>query len=94
MNIKIRYIKGKENVLSDYISRNIAEEKTWKILNVNAIEFNYNSGFILQEQLNDDEIILVKQYLHSKDSDVPKIYKRHLSRVKIEQDKLVFANRR
>ena len=48
MSIKICYITGKENVLSDYISRNIAEELPWKVINVNSIDFNYDSNFILQ----------------------------------------------
>ena len=44
-----------------------------------------------KEQLNDDKINLVKRYLNTKDIDILKIYKRHLSRLKIEGDILMFG---
>ena len=38
MNTKIRYICGKENIIADFISRNIDNEKPWIVTHSNAFQ--------------------------------------------------------
>ena len=59
LNAKIFYIPGKDNIVSDFISRNLKEEKVWKVIEANVIDLeftNYNKSELLEEQMNDDEI--------------------------------------
>ena len=70
MNVKIFYLPGKEKIVSDFISRNISEEKAWNAIDVGIadLEFNhYNVGELLEEQLYDIEIRSVINYLENKD---------------------------
>ena len=39
MNVKILYIPGKENIISDFISRNIKEENPWLIIEAGVVNF-------------------------------------------------------
>ena len=70
MKVKIFYLPGKENIVSDFISRNISEEKTWNAIDVGIVDLeltNNNVGELLKEQLNDIEIRSIINYLESKD---------------------------
>ena len=70
MKVKIFYLPGKENIVSDFISRNISEEKTWNAIDVGIVDLeliNNNVGELLKEQLNDIEIRNIINYLENKD---------------------------
>ena len=56
MNVKIFCVPGKKNIVSDVISRNISEEKTWNPIDVEIVDLeltNYNVGETLEKQSND-----------------------------------------
>jgi len=38
MNVKIFYLPGKENIVSDFISRNVIEEKVWSAIDVEIVD--------------------------------------------------------
>ena len=47
---------GKENIVSDFISRNISEEKEWNAIDVGIVDLeltNYSVGEFLEEQLDE-----------------------------------------
>ena len=52
MNTKIRYICGKENIIADFISRNIDDEDPWIVTHCSAFE--------LSELLNSREELMNK----------------------------------
>ena len=75
---------GKENIVSDFISRDISEEKAWNATDVGIADLeliHYNVGELLEEQLSDIEIGSVINYLGNKDcaGEIPKCYKKHLT---------------
>ena len=77
MNVKMFYLPGKENIVSDFISGNISEEKAWNAIGVGIADLelnNYNVGELLEEQSNDVEIQSVINYLENKDcaGEIPK----------------------
>ena len=41
VNTVIRYIPGEENILSDYLSRNIKiDEEAWKVIDLNLVSYS------------------------------------------------------
>ena len=70
MNAKILYIPGKENILSDYISRNLKIEENWSAIDVGVVDLellSYNKEEVLEKQMNDPEINCVIKSLKSHD---------------------------
>ena len=92
MNVKVFYIPGKDNIVSDFISRNLKEEQVWTAIDVGVVDFeltNYSMNELLIEQLNDCEIKTVIDYLQkkSKVGEIPKYFRKHLSKW-LTRDKL------
>ena len=57
MNTVIKYIPENENIVSDYISRNIQEEERWQVIDACYLELSivsYSEEDIIQSQLNDE----------------------------------------
>ena len=62
INVKIFHLPGKENIVSNFTSRNISDKEAWNAVDVGIVDLeltNYNVGELLEEQLNDIEILSV-----------------------------------
>ena len=73
MNVKVFYIPGKENIVSDFISRNLKEQKAWSVIDVGVVDLdltNYDMNELLEKQLNDVEIRNVLNYLRDKNNKI------------------------
>ena len=88
MNTVVRYIPDKENILSDFVSRNIKEEEKSNVINVAFIELNmasYTKEDLLEKQFNDQEINKVLKYLNEEES-----YKKFIDKL-VLNDNLLFV---
>ena len=68
INTVIRYIPGKENVLSDFISRTIKKEEVLNVVNCYSSQLylcSYDQNDLGIKQLNDPELSLVIDYFES-----------------------------
>ena len=59
MRCVIRYIPGKDNIISDFISRNYINEEPLQILSVILDSVKFSSDELLAEQRNDSQIAAV-----------------------------------
>ena len=66
MRCVIRYIPGKDNIISDFISRNGINEEPLKILSVILDSVKFSSDELLAEQRNDSQVAAVLTYLTSR----------------------------
>ena len=71
------WIPGKENIVSNFISENISEEKAWNATDVGNVDLeltNYNVGELLDGQSKDIEIRGVINFLENQDcaGEIPK----------------------
>ena len=60
LGAKLVHVPGRENVMADFISRNIKETPPWKAINCFAIEFNnllYRDNEIREVQRADNDIL-------------------------------------
>ena len=78
-------------MLAIIISRNVSQEKAWSAIDVGTVDLeliNCNVGELLEEQLSDIEIQSLINYLENKDcaGEIPKYYKKHLSKLTIVMD--------
>ena len=83
INTVIRYIPGKENVLSDFISRTIKKEEVLNVVNCYSLQLDlcsYDQNDLRVKQLNDPELSLVIDYFESvtkPKSMLPSLFKRY-----------------
>ena len=83
INTVIRYIPGKENVLSDFISRTIKKEEVLNVVNCYSLQLDlcsYDQNDLGIKQLNDPELSLVIDYFESvtkPKSMLPSLFKRY-----------------
>ena len=57
MNTRTRYIPGKDNIISDFITRNIADLEKLKVINRSLMELSNNSDatdMLLAQRQNED----------------------------------------
>ena len=66
MRCVITYIPGKDNIISDFISRNGINEEALQILSVILDSVKFNNDKLLAEQMNDPQIAAVLTYLTSR----------------------------
>ena len=97
MNTKIRYICGKENIIADFISRNIADEKPWIVTYSNAFELSellYSREEVMNKQMEDTELHFLYLYLTGKQDkeSVHKSYRRFLNRISIDEGLLQYKH--
>ena len=85
LGTKILYIPGKENVVSDFVSRNPKEEKPLDVLTcmieLNAL--NYSVGEILASQMNDPLLNALYNHL-TKFGECPKEFSRFKKCIKLD----------
>ena len=82
VNTIIRYIPGKENVIGDYISRNIrAEEHLRVIVHACMNLFNHDVDEFRVAQLNDVDIHNVINNINNKSGEIPKSFQRHRNKL-------------
>ena len=96
VNIIVRYIPGKKNVLSDYVSRNIKTEEKWNVIDVNYVELNrvsYTEDELLEKQLNDGDIFNVIDF-KTKGNCIKgdNIYKKYNDKLFVENDLLRYKH--
>ena len=67
MNVKLIYIEGKNNIVSDYFSRNFESVKEWKVINCSLLSLEaFNNSELISIQQNDIELISVFNFLCAK----------------------------
>ena len=100
LQVKIRYVVGKDNVVADYLSRNIKNELPWSVISCNAIK--------LSPQLYTVNVLPFKAktasyhkysiFLEKNEEDrdlngIPTDYRRFIHRISIQDNLLVFNDR-
>ena len=95
-NARVVYIKGKENIMADFVSRNVKSTPNYRMTNISAIEFysllNKDED-LWTEQNHDDEIAKLSVYLDNPTSEnlalVDKKYKKQLSNISRRSDGVI-----
>ena len=82
VGVKLVHVPGKENVLADFLSRNIKETPRWSVINSFAVEFKellYSNDDIREEQHVDEHLLSIinKIKFENVKIDIPKEY-RHI----------------
>ena len=99
INTVIRYIPGKENVLSDFISRTIKKEEVLNVVNCYSLQLDicsYDQNDLRVKQLNDPELSLVIDYFESvtkPKSMLPSIFKRWEPQLHLDDGILLYYHR-
>ena len=88
-------IPGKENVLSDYVSRNIAKEEKWEAIDINYLELSmvcYNEEELIEKQLNDGFICEVINLLNGDcvTKEFTEKYKKYRNKLVVENNILKY----
>ena len=88
------YIKGKDNILADFISRNIKETPIDNMTNIGAIEFHsllVDNTELINKQRADKMLQKLYYYFCSKHSDLKscKLYAKHLSKLSLNLDGII-----
>ena len=76
MNVKILYIPGKENIISDYVE-NHKRKTPWLIIEAGVVNFelfSYSKNELIEKQMNDMEIKEVIEHLQNNYSTIPKSF--------------------
>lgn len=63
IQVKIHYVESKDNVVADYLSRNIKHDSPWNVLSSNSIE--------LSQQLHTNSELSILQH---QDADLSKLF--------------------
>ena len=101
LQVKIKYVVGKDNVVADYLSRNIKNELPWSVISCNAIELSqqlYTNSEFIAFQRQDSELSQIFNFLEKNEEDrdlngIPKGYRRFIHRISIQDNLLVFNDR-
>ena len=80
MQAKLCYLPGSENVVSDFISRNIKEEKPMNVvasclLDLSAVSYDHDD--LIAAQMNDPELFKVISFLNGKCENTPQKFRRY-----------------
>ena len=78
---KVIYIKGKDNIIADFISRNIKNVPIYDMINVHALEFHsilYDNDDILASQRNDNSIRKLFDYVTNPNQQTKDIIEKQL----------------
>ena len=93
---KVVHVKGKDNVIADFISRNIHETPLYKMVNFGAIEFHsllHDNDEITTKQRNDDQLCHVHNYLTTPNEinkgEVNRIYRKYLDKLALNSDNVI-----
>ena len=101
LQVKIRYVVGKDNVVADYIRRNTKNELPWSVISCNTIDLSHqlytNSEFIAFQR-QDSELSQIFNFLEKNEEDrdlngIPTDYRRFIHRISIQDNLLVFNDR-
>ena len=99
INTVIRYIPGKENVLSDFILRTIKKEEVLNVVNCYSLQLDlcsYDQNDLRVKQLNDPELSLVIDYFESvtkPKSMLPSLFKRYEPQLHLDYGILFYYRR-
>ena len=89
----IRYIPGKDNILSDFISRNFKIENKWNVIDACMLELDfvsYDKNDLIAKQLNDEEILQCMKYDCDKVSKINKTFRRYKNKLSVQNGSLKF----
>ena len=100
IHVKIRYVKGKDNVVADYLSRNIKCDSPWSVISCNSIELSqqlYTNLELSTLQRQDEDLSKLFAYLEQDETDrdltcIPRDYRKFIHRILINDNLLVFNN--
>ena len=95
VGVKLVHVPGKENVLADFLSRNIKETPRWSVINSFAVEFKellYSNDDIREEQHADEHLLSIinKIKFENVKIDIPKEYRHYFHNMTMENEILYF----
>lgn len=88
VNTNIRYIPGKQNVVSDFISRNIIKEEDKLNVLVNFAEmnlFSYDFEELKNAQRNDRGICYLIKHFQGVTGEIPRKFRKHVNKLFIDE---------
>ena len=101
LQVKIRYVVGKENVVADYLSRNIKDELPWSVISCNTIELSqqlYTNSEFIAFQCQDSKLSQIFNFLEKNEEDrdlngIATDYRRFIHRISIQDNLFVLNDR-
>ena len=99
--MEIRYVVGKDNVVADYLSRDIKNELPWSVISCDTIKLSqqlYMNSEYLAFQCQDSELSII-YYLEKNEKagdlhGIPTDYRRFILCISIQDIFLVFNDRK
>ena len=100
IQVKIRYVEGKDNVIADYLSRSIKHDSPWDVISCNSIELSQqlytNSELSLLQHQDEDLSKLFQYFEHDSNTrnlnSIPRGYRQSIHRISVKDNVLVFNN--
>ena len=94
LGVKIIYVQGKDNILADFVSRNVKDTPPWRVISSYSVEFNnlsYSDDEIREAQREDIELAeIIHIRTNNTKKRLPVHYRRFQCKLIIENDILYY----
>ena len=91
IGVKLVFVPGRENVLADFVSRNIKEKLVWRVIKCGLVEFNnlrYTENDIKTFKRTDDvlrKLIKIKKGNRTV-TNIPSVFSKHIHNIYVIED--------
>ena len=96
MSVRLRYLPGAENIVADFISRNINEGAKLDVIRFNVLDMTsvvFDRNDLIAAQYNDSDLLKVIKIMQGNSTDeFPKCYRRHKNKLLIKDDMLKYRH--
>ena len=96
MSVRLRYLLGVENIVADFISRNIIKGAKLDVVRFNTLDMTstvFDRNDLIAAQYNDSDSLKIIEIMQGNSTDkLPKGYHRHKNKLLIQDDMLNYRH--